>query len=85
MLLQVKENLSIEDVRRHPAELVEKLRALLAAGAPAEEDPHRRAFYELQNGSRVYYIHISPVTGRVWLLATWVKEQEGGDSRRAIA
>ncbi len=73
MLLRVDQQTSIENLRNYPAENVEKLRQLLATGAPARPDPRRSNFYELDNGSRVYYIHISPVSGRVWLLAIWRK------------
>jgi hypothetical protein len=44
---------------------------LLASGAPAHPDPHRVGFYEVQNHSQVFYIHVSPVNGKVLLLATW--------------
>ena len=63
----------IENLGKYPAESVDKLRQLLASGAPASADAHRKDFYELQNGSRVYWIHISPVNGHVVLLAIWQK------------
>jgi streptogramin lyase len=73
MLLRLKEDPKIDNLRSYPADIVEKLRALLAAGAQAYPDPRRKRFYDVQNGSRMFYIHLSP-TGKVWLLATWVKE-----------
>lgn len=73
MLLRLEQQPSVENLRNYPAETVDKLRELLAAGAPARPDPRRSNFYELENGSRVYYIHISPVSGKVWLLAIWSK------------
>jgi hypothetical protein len=39
-------------------------------------DPHRQGFFEVQNGTSVYYIHLSPVSGKVMLLATWLKEAQ---------
>jgi len=66
----------VEDARNHPAEAVENLRALLNAGAVALPDPRRKNFYEVQNGSEVYYIHHSPLTGRVLLLGIWPKAAE---------
>ncbi len=66
----------IEDLRNHSAETVEKLRQLLASGAPAKPDPRRANFYEVQNHSRVFYVHISPSNGKVLLLATWLKDGE---------
>ena len=73
MVLRLKENPKIDNLRNYPADIVEKLRELLAAGAQAYPDPHRREFYDVANGSRMFYIHLSP-TGKVWLLATWLKE-----------
>lgn len=74
MVLQLKDNPTIDNLRNYPAETVDKLRALLAAGALAEADPRRRNFYELENGSRVYYVHVMPDQRRVLLLATWRKD-----------
>ena len=73
MLLRLNENLRIEDLRNHSAESVETLRTLLRAGVPARPDPHRRDFYEVDNCSRVFYIHITP-RGQVLLLAIWSKD-----------
>jgi len=73
MVLRVRENPRIDNLRNYPADIVEKLRALLVAGAQVYPDPHRREFYDVANGSRMFYIHVSP-TGKVWLLATWLKE-----------
>jgi hypothetical protein len=64
---------TIENLGKYPAESVEKLRQLLATGAPANPDAHRKDFFELQNGKSVYWIHISPVNGHVVLLAIWQK------------
>ncbi len=74
MVLRREKNLTIEDLRNHPAETIEKLRGLLAAGALAQADPRRPDFYELENGSQVFYIYVSPNNGKVLLLATWTKE-----------
>ena len=73
MLLRLNEDPRIEDLRNHPAESVEALRTLLRTGAPARPDPRRRDFYEIDNCSRVFYIHITP-RGRVLLLAVWSKD-----------
>lgn len=79
MTLQMNDALIIENLRNYPAETVAQLRSLLQAGASAQVDPHRENFYELENGRRVFYIHISPVSGKVWLLACWPKEGEGAE------
>lgn len=79
MVLRMNEPMLVEDARNHPAETLEHVRALLAAGSPAQPDPRRPHFYELENGSRVYYIYISPRGGKVMLLATWPKDARGAD------
>ncbi len=76
MVLRLSQQLDIDNLRNHPQEIVESLRQLLAAGAPARPDPRRKDFYELEDGSRVFYIHISPLNGKVLLLATWRKDEE---------
>lgn len=68
------QQLEIEDLRNHSAETIEKLRYLLASGAPVQPDPNRKNFYEIGNCSQVFYIHIAPSNGKVWLLATWPKD-----------
>lgn len=74
MVLRLNQEADIENLRAYPAETVEQVRQLLAAGAPARPDPRRKDFYELENGCRVYYIHISPINGKVLLLASWLKD-----------
>jgi hypothetical protein len=76
MVLRLDQNTTIEDLRHHPAEVVEKLRALLASGAVAHEDPHRESFYEVESNGRVYYICVSPITGKVLLLGTWLADRK---------
>lgn len=70
----VYRNARIEDPRKHPFETVERLRALLADGGAVREDPRRESFYEVHDDASVYYIYASPITGKVYLLATWQKE-----------
>ncbi len=67
----LERELEIEDLRNHPARAVNELRDLLSSGANLLPDPKRAGFYELHDESTVYYIHISPVTGKIILLATW--------------
>lgn len=71
MVLRLNNDLVIENLGHYPAENVEKLRAMLAAGALAHADQRRENFYEIENGARVYWIHVSPVSGHVVLLAVW--------------
>ena len=74
MKLRLEKEPIIDNLRNHSAETVEKLRDLLATGAPARLDPRRKNFYELENCSQVYYIHLSPANGKVMLLAVWDKD-----------
>jgi hypothetical protein len=66
--------LQIEDLGNHPAQTVVALRSLLASGASTVADPKRTGFYEIESGPVVYYFHVSPVSGKVLLLATWQNE-----------
>jgi hypothetical protein len=72
MIFRMNHQTTIDDLRRHPADLVRELEQLLAAGAEAYPDPHRKDFYEVENTDHVFYIHVRP-HGRVWLLAIWPK------------
>ncbi len=72
MMLRFEREPMIDNLRNYPAEIVGKLRALLASGAEANPDPHRRNFYDVMNGSRIFYIHVAP-SGKVLLLASWEK------------
>src|SRR5579864_4174448 len=63
MVMKLEHEVNIENPRHHSPERVETLRRLLAGGARVECDPKRPDFYEVESGSDIYYIHISPVTG----------------------
>jgi hypothetical protein len=69
------EQAQIRNLRNHPIEDVEALRRLLTSGAAARLDPHRKNFYEVDNGSRVFYVHVTPATTKVMFLAVWYKAQ----------
>jgi hypothetical protein len=84
MVMKIEEALQIENPRNHSAERVETLRQLLAGGARVEADPKRPNFYEVESGSDVYYIHISPVTGKILLLAAWPKAYVPGEEATVI-
>jgi hypothetical protein len=73
----------IENPRNHSRETIETLRALLASGARVLADPKRPNFYELEHGSEVFYIHLSPVSGNILLLATWLNDVVGAVSQAA--
>jgi hypothetical protein len=73
MVLRLNKRPLIDNLRRYPVATVEKLRALLAAGAPAQADPRRKNFFELEDDCHVFYIHVAPFKSKVMLLATWEK------------
>ncbi len=70
----MRQSASIENPRDYAAHTIEDLRLLLLAGSHAEADPRREHFYNLDGGNGSYYIHISPITGNVVLLAKWLRE-----------
>jgi hypothetical protein len=74
MTLRLEGDLRIENLRRHGDPLVAGLRAALAAGVHADPDPRRPGFYDVHSGRRTYFIHVSPVSGAVMLLATWCED-----------
>jgi hypothetical protein len=84
MTLRLNSATSIENLRNYPAEIVDRLRKLLISGATSYADIHRENFYDVVDGARVYFIHISPNTNKVMLLATWVTEKEHS-KREALA
>jgi hypothetical protein len=66
--------MQIEDLRDHPRELIAELCRLLASGAQAIPDPKHPELYEIKSDAHVFYVHISPLTGKVLLVATWPAE-----------
>ena len=77
MVLRVKKQTKVENPRGYISKVVDELRNLLTAGARARRDPSRENFYEVENAKNVFYIHISPVTGNVVLLAKWPGQSQG--------
>jgi hypothetical protein len=77
MMIQIKEGAKIENPRQYEPRALEHLRHLLDIGGPAQRDPHLENFYEIEGNSETYYIHISPVSGNVVLLAKWLRQLEG--------
>jgi hypothetical protein len=79
MFLRMKQLPGVENLRNYPAEVIKGLEELLLSGGSALPDPKRKGFYDLENHERTFFIQISSVTGRVLLLATWLR------TKRAIA
>jgi hypothetical protein len=75
----------IEDLRDHPSEVIDQLRNLLASCAPAIPDPKHPELYEIKSDTHVFYVHISPVSGKILLLATWPAEGELEEAHTAAA
>lgn len=74
MILQLSGERKIEDGRRHDPGIVSELRKLLARGVHAKPDPLRPGVYDVYDSRRVFFIYVSPASGNVTLLATWLEE-----------
>jgi hypothetical protein len=62
---------SIDNLQNYPAEVVDQLGKLLVEGVSARQDPRRKNFYDVEDADRAFFIHLSPLTGKVILLAAW--------------
>jgi hypothetical protein len=74
----MEQQTSILNLRNYPAEVVDQLGKLLVEGASAREDPRRKNFYDVEHADRTFFIHVSPSSGRVMLLATWERLLRAG-------
>lgn len=74
MEFRMTEVTNIENPREYASGEVEDLRHLLLSGGRPERDPRRNHFYNLKGKNSAYYIHISPITGKVMLLAKWSRQ-----------
>jgi hypothetical protein len=72
--LEVTSDPKIEDPRRHCPETLRQLREALVSRAPAVPDARRPHFFEVQADDQVFYIHVSPVSRKITLLAAWSQE-----------
>ncbi len=75
MFLRMKQLPSVDNLRSYPAEIIRELEELLLSGGSALPDPKRKDFYDLENHERTFFIQISSITGRVVLLATWLRRE----------
>ncbi len=73
---QAKAVATIENPREYETGVVEQLRHLLEAGAAVQPDPRRPHFYEIEGEDETFYIHISPFTANVVLLAKWSRQAQ---------
>ena len=76
MMLQIADGSRIENPRGYAVRTIEDLRNLLVAGGDAQADPIREHFYELEGMMDAYYIHVSPITGNIVLLARWARQPQ---------
>jgi hypothetical protein len=74
MILKIDEQLSIDNLKGYPTEVVQQLEKLLNTGVEARVDPKRENFYDLETAERGFFIHAHPLRRRVTLLATWLTE-----------
>jgi hypothetical protein len=79
MRMNFGEVLTIEDLGNHSVATVIGLGILLAGTVNVMPDTKRKHFYEFEAGHTVYYIHVSPVTGTIFLLATWENLAASGE------
>jgi hypothetical protein len=75
-MIQINEGARIENPREYESGTVENLRLLLEVGSPAQRDPNRENFYEIEGNSETFYVHVSPVSGNVVLLAKWLRQPQ---------
>ncbi len=76
MRLQMREGSTIENPRSYANHAVEGLRELLAGESCVQKDPRRDHFYLIEDDKSTYYIHVSPITGNVILLAKWTRQAQ---------
>jgi hypothetical protein len=74
MFIRMKQLQGVENSRNYPAENIKELEKMLVSGVSALPDPKRKDFYDLKNHERTFFIHISSMSGRVSLLATWLRD-----------
>jgi hypothetical protein len=84
VLIRLNHKPVIDNLRNYPREIVERLATVLRDGAVAQADPRRKGFYDLSDANRSFFIHISPVTGHVWLLASWLAEPAASEYPRQL-
>ena len=75
MVMCLERGLEIEDLRNHSQEMIMQLRYALAGGSMGTPDPKWTGFYEEKRREQLFYIYISPDTGKVLLIAAWPHEE----------
>jgi len=75
-VLPMDGDVSIENPRKYPPEVVGELQALLAAGHEVQQDPRRKNIYEVEGSNSTFYFYASPSTQSIVLLAKWSRAAE---------
>jgi hypothetical protein len=75
MLMCLERESEIEDLRNHSQELIAQLRDVLAGGANVTRDAKRPLFCEVKYPGQLYFIYISPNTGKVLLIAACSRDE----------
>jgi hypothetical protein len=73
MFLRMEQLPGVDNPRNYPAEITKGLEELLLSGGSALPDAKRKGFYDLEDHQRTFFVQISSITGRVALLATWLR------------
>jgi len=68
--------LQIQTPRNHSLATQARLRHLLGNDAPARPDPKRPDFFEIEDDTQVFYVHVVKTSRKVTLLAVWDREAE---------
>jgi hypothetical protein len=75
-MIPVKAGAKIENPRGYDPGAVAHLQQLLEKGCPVQMDTQRENFYEIEGGNETYYIHLSPISGNVVLVAKWLRQSQ---------
>ena len=59
-----------------PSQNQRLFRVSLDSGAPARPDPKRPDFFEIEDDTHVFYVHVFKAGGKVTLLAVWDRAAE---------
>ena len=77
MVLRINQETRIENPRNYSPRVMDELRTLLRQGVDGRPDQQRQNFYELEGDHGTFYIHISPISATVMLLAWWAHQPAG--------
>ena len=72
--MEFERNIQIEDAGRHSSATMIRLQRLLSTGPKMVPDPKREHFFEVPAEPCVFYVHVSPISGKISLLAVWGSE-----------